>query len=100
MITKGKTIAIDMDGVLADTVAQFILWYEKDFGVKIDRTAFYGKPEAEGLPNNAVRKFVYSPGFFRTVPVMEGAKDAVLELVKSFDVYIASAAMEFPQALF
>ena len=100
MIQKRKSIAIDMDGVIADTVAQFIVWYEKDFSVRITKQAFEGVPEIEGLPDRTVRKYVLSPGFFRTVPVMEGAKEAVLELMKNFDVYIVSAAMEFPQSLF
>jgi 5'(3')-deoxyribonucleotidase len=30
---------------------------------------------------------------------MEGAREAVEELMKDFDVYIVSAAMEFPQSL-
>lgn len=100
MENKLKTIAIDMDGVIADTVSNFITWYEKDFGVKVPLQAFDGKPEAEGLPDNAVRKYVVTPGFFRSVPVMEGAKEALLELSKTFDIYIVSAAMEFPQSLF
>jgi 5'-nucleotidase len=99
MSTKRKTIAIDMDGVIADTVLQFITWYEREFGERIEKEAFDGVPESEGLPNGTVRKFVYMPGFFRTVPVMEGAKEAVLELMKYFDIYIVSAAVEFPQSL-
>lgn len=99
MDIKRKTIAIDMDGVIADTVSQFITWYEREFGEKIEKEAFNGVPESEGLPNGAVRKFVYTPGFFRTVPVMAGAKEAVLELMKNFDIYIVSAAVEFPQSL-
>ncbi|WP_018613848.1 5' nucleotidase, NT5C type [Segetibacter koreensis] len=98
-MSRRKTIAIDMDGVIADTVAQFIIWYEREFGERIEKEAFHGVPESEGLPNGAVRKFVYMPGFFRTIPVMEGAKEAVLELTKNFDVYIVSAAVEFPQSL-
>jgi len=99
MASKRKTIAIDMDGVIADTVSQFITWYEREFGERIKKEAFDGVSESEGLPNGAVRKFVYMPGFFRTVPVMEGAKEAVLELMKNFEVYIVSAATEFPQSL-
>lgn len=38
MSNKRKTIAIDMDGVIADTVAQFILWYEKEFGERIEKS--------------------------------------------------------------
>lgn len=99
MNLKRKTIAIDMDGVIADTVSQFIAWYKKEFGENIAKEAFDGVPESEGLPNGAVRKFVYTPGFFRTVPVMEGARAAVQELMDNFDVYIVSAAVEFPQSL-
>ncbi len=99
MDIKRKTIAIDMDGVIADTVTHFINRYEREFGERIPKEAFDGVPESEGLPNGAVRKFVLEPGFFRTVPVMDGAREAVMQLMKNFDVYIVSAAMEFPQSL-
>jgi 5'(3')-deoxyribonucleotidase len=100
MDKKRPTIAIDMDGVIADTVSNFIQWYERDYGVRVELEAFEGKPEAEGLPDNTVRRYVLTPGFFRSVPVMEGAKEAVLELSEKFEIYIVSAAMEFPQSLF
>ena len=96
---KRKSIAIDMDGVIADTISHFINCYERDYGVRVDKAAFEGVPESEGLPDNAVQKYVYEKGFFRTVPVMEGACEAVKELMKDFEVYIVSAAMEFPQSL-
>jgi 5'(3')-deoxyribonucleotidase len=98
-VNNRKTIAVDMDGVIADTIQNYIDWYEQDFGVRIEKIAFEGKPESEGLPDNAVKVYVNTSGFFRTVPVMEGAKEAVMQLMKSFDVYIVSAAMEFPQSL-
>ena len=100
MNTNRKSIAVDMDGVIADTVLQFIIWYERDYGVTIGKDAFHGKPEKEVLPEGVMKKIVYSPGFFRNVPVMEGAQDALLQLMKDFDIYIVSAAMEFPQSLF
>ena len=100
MKRKKWTIAIDMDGVLADTVSQFISWYHRDFGIAIEREVFNGKPEAEGLPDGHVRKYVYTKGFFRDLPVMEGAQEAVQELMKDFEVYVVSAAVEFPLSLF
>lgn len=99
MNKKRKTIAIDMDGVIADTVAQFIHWFERDYGIQIGKDAFHGKPEIEVLPKEVMEKIVHSTGFFRNVPVMEDAQAAVLELMKDFDVYIVSAAMEFPRSL-
>lgn len=89
-----------MDGVIADTVTHFVYWYEKEFGVRVDKSVFDGVPESEALPGEAIRKFVYTPTFFRTVPVMPGAQEAVKKLMEDFDVYIVSAAMEFPQSLF
>lgn len=89
-----------MDGVIADTTTHFIYWYEKEFGVRVEKEAFHGVPESEALPDNAVRKFVYAPNFFRTLPVMPGAQEAVKKLMEDFEVYIVSAAMEFPQSLF
>ena len=99
MNSKRKSIAIDMDGVIADTVMQFINWYERDYGIRIDKEAFHGKVESAVLPDGVLRKIVYSVGFFREVPVMEGAQEAVKELMQNFDVFIVSAAMEFPQSL-
>lgn len=99
MSSRRKTIAVDMDGVIADTISQFIIWYKREYGEDIKKEAFDGVPESQGLPNGAVRKFVYTPGFFRTIPVMDGAREAVQELMKNFDVYIVSAATEFPLSL-
>ena len=88
-----------MDGVIANTAEQFLNWYEMKHGVRIPRENLQGVSELDALPNQAARKFVFEQGFFRGVPVMEGATEAVQELMKYFDVYIVSAAMEFPQSL-
>lgn len=32
-----KSIAIDMDGVLADVEVRFITWYEKEYGKKFSK---------------------------------------------------------------
>jgi 5'(3')-deoxyribonucleotidase len=95
-----KTIAIDMDGVLADFETQLIIWYEKDYGIKVTRESFIGLPESEALPHKgAVLDFILTPGFFRTLTVIEGAVDAVIKLMEHYEVYIVSAAMEFPLSL-
>ncbi|WP_342327401.1 5'(3')-deoxyribonucleotidase [Pedobacter sp. FW305-3-2-15-E-R2A2] len=96
-----KTIGIDMDGVLADIEQQFMDWYENEFGVRVPREERLGVLEPEGFPDKtAIKRYVYTPGFFRTIPVMEGAVAAVIRLMEDYEVYIVSAAMEFPQCLF
>lgn len=46
-----------------------------------------------------VKKFASTKKFFSTVPVMNGAVEAVKEFQNNFDIYIVSAAMKFPQSL-
>ena len=82
-----KSIAIDMDNVIADVESHFIDWYERDYGIRVERELLLGKPEAEGFPDKqAVWKFVFTPGFFRTVPVMPGAVEGVKELMRLYKV--------------
>ncbi|MCZ4245103.1 5' nucleotidase, NT5C type [Pedobacter punctiformis] len=101
MKNKKPTIAIDMDGVLADIETQFIDWYHRDYGILISREDMLGKPEPEAFPDkDAVWRFVNTPGFFRTLPVMPNAVAVVKELMNDFDIYIVTAAMEFPLSLF
>ena len=95
-----KSIAIDMDGVIADTETHFINWYEREYGVRVGTHEIQGLKEDEMFPEKtAARKFACTPGFFRTLPVMQGAVEAVKTLMESYEVYIVSAAMEFPQSL-
>lgn len=95
-----KTVAIDMDGVIADTEAQFMDWYEKEHGIRVSREERLGVPEPDGFPDKtAIRRYVYTPGFFRTIPVMPGAVEAVKTLMENYEVFIVSAATEFPQCL-
>ena len=90
-----------MDGVLADVEPQLLEWYHKATGTLLTKEDLAGKQEHEAFPQNEVfRQFLYTPGFFRNLPVMEGAVEAVKDLMKDFDVYIVSAAMEFPLSLY
>ncbi|MFC6100716.1 5' nucleotidase, NT5C type [Olivibacter domesticus] len=97
---KKKSIAIDMDGVLADTEVQYLNYYEQQFGTRLTKEIFHNVAEAEALPDGSIYKFLFTPGFFRTIPVMDGAVDAVKTLQQDYDIYIVSAAMEFPLSLF
>ncbi|MEN9949733.1 MAG: hypothetical protein RLY85_485 [Bacteroidota bacterium] len=97
----GKKIAIDMDNVIVDIEQHWLDIYEKRTGIQIDRASIQGKPEAEAFPDPiAARTLLFEPGFFRTAPIMEGALDAVKKLMEHHEIYIVSAAMEFPNSLF
>src|SRR5690606_10094881 len=95
-----KTIAIDMDGVIADVEAQFISWYLRDYGIEITREDLQGRNEDNAFPEKGlIRKFARTQGFFLSVPVMDGAVEALKTLMENYEVYIVSAAMEFPLSL-
>jgi 5'(3')-deoxyribonucleotidase len=95
------SIGVDMDGVLADTQTHFIQYYEAETGVRIAPESMLGIPENESFPDKtAVQRYVRMDGFFRTLPLIPGSVQAVRTLMKDFDLYIVSAAMEFPQSLF
>lgn len=59
-----KTIAIDMDNVIADIETHLVNLYEKEYKVKVDRTALLGVSEDEAFPDKtAARRFIHTPGF-------------------------------------
>ena len=93
-----KSIAIDMDEVLADTVGALLddvnkrtdlgITYEMLDGIKLR----HAMPEHDGLLTEILRE----PGFFRRLQVMDDAQDVVKKLTEHYDVYIATAAMDVP----
>jgi 5'-nucleotidase len=94
-----QRIAIDMDEVLADTAAHQLAWYARDFGAGLTKDDLLGAnfhtlvPEAHRA---RIREHLHHPEFFRDIPVMDGARDAVRALQTKYEVFVASAAMEHP----
>jgi len=95
-----KRLLIDMDHVMADITSQYIAWYKDATGIGINRSELLGKPEDEAFPQpQLIKKFLYTPGFFRSAAVMPGSQEVIQELNEVFEIFIVSAAMEFPQSL-
>jgi 5'(3')-deoxyribonucleotidase len=95
-------LAIDMDEVMADTIDKFIEVYRRDHQTEILLEEMDGKEFHELLPdslNDSWRSYVNQPGFFRDLKVMPGAQEVVKQLCQKYDVYVASAAMEFRHSL-
>lgn len=97
---KKKTLLIDMDHVIADISSQYIKYYKELTGVEMDESDLMGKPEDEAFPApRLIKIFLNTPGFFRTAVVISNSQQVVEELNDLFELYIVSAAMEFPQSL-
>ena len=92
-----QRIAVDMDGVLSDTVEQFIAWEERETGIRKSIEAIIGKPESEAFPNSG--KYLYEENFFRAASVIKDSQEIVLRLNEKYEVFIVSAATEFPKSL-
>jgi 5'(3')-deoxyribonucleotidase len=94
-----KRIAIDMDEVMADANLRFTEWYERDFARRILPEEIHGKFFREVvLPEHreATRKYLHTEGFFKDMSVIEGSQEVILALSKKYEIFIATAAMEFP----
>jgi len=95
-------IAIDMDEVIADTIDKFIELYKREHNIEIRLDGMDGKEFNEMLPEEikqTLKEYLHQPGFFRDLKVMPGSQEVVKALCEKYDVYIVSAAMEFPNSL-
>jgi len=90
-----------MDDVLADATGQFINFYQNEFGVLVPRESLNHKNEGEGFPDHheAVNRFAFRKGFFRTMAVHENSQEVMQKLNQKYDLFIVSSAVEFPNSL-
>ena len=101
-MTNKIRIAIDMDEVIADTIDKFIELYKHEHNMVVRLDEMDGKEFNEMLPEETkqtLKAYLHQPGFFRDLKVMPGSQEVVRALCDKYDVYIVSAAMEFPNSL-
>ncbi|QQA41356.1 5' nucleotidase, NT5C type [Pelagovum pacificum] len=95
-------IAIDMDEVLADSNAAKLALYRDHFGYNWSDDEMAGRPLHElAAPEHAdaVEAIQQEGSFFADLPVMAGAQAALEGLVARHEVFVASAAMEYPASV-
>lgn len=97
MAEQKLRLIVDMDGVLADVYQQFIHFEFLESGVQIDLNTVQGVDEIDAFPNGI--KHVNERGFFRSAPVIPHSQKILEELNQKHEVFIVSAAMEFPNSL-
>ncbi|MEO1054288.1 MAG: 5'-3'-deoxyribonucleotidase [Bacteroidota bacterium] len=97
-----QRIAIDMDEVMADFLSKAIQTYNQEFNASISLDDQQGKHFVESVPEahlSEVRLYPYRPSFFRDLQIMKDCKEVVTELAGKYELFIVSAAMEFPNSL-
>lgn len=95
-------IGVDMDDVVADTFQQSIDWYAKDFGVLYTKEELAGHYLGDVIPaehREIIQKYYFTKGFFRDIQPIPGAIEALAFLQDYFDIFIVTAAQQFPQCL-
>ena len=97
-----ERIIIDMDEVIADPMGAMIEWYKREHGGDVDYRKMLVGSWIKGFPDEdqpMIWERLRGPGFFRHLPVMKGSVDVLRELNNRYEVFIVSAATEFPNSL-
>ncbi len=94
-------LTLDMDDVLANTHEKLVDIIVNDFKTNLNKEDFVAGAIKEKLhPKQMVKlyKIINSKGFFADVTVKEGAQETVKELSNYYELFIATACMEFPNS--
>ncbi|MBC7829294.1 MAG: 5'(3')-deoxyribonucleotidase [Chitinophagaceae bacterium] len=97
-----QRVLVDMDEVIADPMGAMIGWYNGKYNAAIDFELALGGSWIRIFPEEhreMILERLLSPGFFRHLPVMKNSVDVLREINKRYELYIVSAAMEFPNSL-
>lgn len=93
-----QRIAIDMDEVMADLVSKHLNLYNKDYNETLTLDDLQGIKLRELRPHliEEIRNYLRDPSFFRDLEVMKDSQEVIQELSEHYDVFITTAAMEYP----
>ena len=97
-----QRIAIDMDEVMAFTVKKIANRYEEVYGYHLTDEDLAGKLVEDAVPSEhkaVVLDWIGEKGFFRDLPVIEDSQRVVYELHNQYEVFVVSAANQFPNSL-
>jgi 5'(3')-deoxyribonucleotidase len=94
-------IAVDMDEVLADALGELIIRYNREFHQTLTREELAGKWLAEAIPRerqDRLAAYLHSPDFFENLSVFPESQRVLRRLSETCEIFVASAAMEFPNS--
>ncbi|SRR5579871_50368 len=97
-----ERVIVDMDEVIADPMNEMIDWYRKEYKQDVDWEKMLVGSWLKGFPDEhqqLILERLLAPGFFRNLPVMPDSVDVLKEMNQRYEVFIVSAATEFPNSL-
>jgi 5'(3')-deoxyribonucleotidase len=95
-------ICVDMDEVMADTLAEYIRRYNQTFDEDVTPQDLAGKGLWEIAPldrQQQLRSFLDAEDFFEDLDLMPGSQDVLRQLSDRFEIFIATQAMAVPNSL-
>lgn len=96
------TIFVDMDDVLADTYGKHIELYNKEHQQKLHINQISSGEMWQNVPEEfhpSIRQHALRSGFFRDLEPIKDAIQVMEALYNKHEVYIATAATQFPNSL-
>jgi len=97
-----KRICVDMDEVMADTLAEHLRRYNEAFDEALTPEDLAGKGLWELAPEDRqgqLRAFLDAEDFFEDLALMPGAQEVLEELSGRFEIFVATQAMTVPNSL-
>jgi len=95
-------ICVDMDEVMADTLAEHLRRYNQAFDEEVKVDDLVGKGLWEITPldrQQQLRAFLDAEDFFEDLPLMPDSQQVLKDLSARFEIYIATQAMAVPNSL-
>ncbi len=97
-----QRICVDMDEVMADTLAEHLRRYNQAFDEELSPRDLAGKKLWEVTPadrQQQLRAFLDAEDFFEDLALMPGAQAVLEKLSARFEIFIATQAMAVPNSL-
>jgi 5'(3')-deoxyribonucleotidase len=91
-------IAIDMDEVMADALAEHVRRYNLAFGTRLTIADLHGRHLEDYIPpaHRPAAEAMLDATFFAQLAVLPDCRDVIRELTTRHDVFIVTAAMDVP----
>jgi 5'-nucleotidase len=97
-----KRICVDMDEVMADTLAEHLRRYNQEFDEALTLEDLAGKGLWDIAPldrQTQLRAFLDAEDFFEDLALMPGAQEVLRQLSGRFEIFVATQAMTVPNSL-
>jgi 5'(3')-deoxyribonucleotidase len=100
-MTDRLRIVVDVDEVLADTATREIAWLNQRFGHALTLELVSQNKLEDLVPQahtDALEAHLHEGAFFADLPVMPDSQGVLAQLASRHEVFVATAAMEYPRS--